>query len=154
MYNSSKWFSFFHNNFKMKVNKMPPKTQKKSTRGHQGLWTQLSTPRNGQKRSVANKESQRCNGRNAQSDSRHKDFKSRLLDLLVRAQPALEDEGQWKEKNEASFSRTMETVLHLEPGYTCEKMCVYMPKLFFLLNINYVCWFQKGNTPNWSCLFF
>lgn len=108
------------------------------------------------KKSVANKESQRCNGKNTQSDSRHKDFESRLLDLPIRTQPALEDEGQWKEKNEASFSRTMKTVLHLEPGYTCENTCecVYAKIVFFLLNINYICWFQKGNTPNWSCLFF
>lgn len=71
-----------------------------------------------------------------QSDCRRKDFESGLLDLPIRAQPAVEDEGQRKKKNEASFSRTMEVVLPLESGYTCEKkvcvcMCVYQCVFFF-----------------------
>lgn len=95
MYNNSKWFSFFHN-FKMKVNKMPSlkNKKKKSPRRHQGLLTQLSTPKDGQKRSEANNESQRCNGKNVQSDGGRKEFESGLLDLPIRAQPATEDEGQ------------------------------------------------------------
>lgn len=157
MYNGSKWFSFFHNNFKMKVNEMPPETHTKkkhtktprpmdSTEHSQGwtkkdLW-QIKSPKDAMARTrrvIPDIRALRAGYLTCQSEH------SQLWKMKVSERKRMKQafQGQWKLFYISNWA------IHVK---ICVSVC--MPKLFFLLSINYICWFQKGNTPNWSCLFF